>query len=346
MRRLGQALALLACALSGVVVASVLADVSPASLVATTSGAATTGPVPTGTTPTTTEPDPLIAPGVLVGGVAVGGLSPDAATDAVRAAFTRPLVVVVGGRKLQPTPSVLGATAYVKPAIERARRATPGARVQLYVRVRGASVRAYVARVARRFDRAPVDARLTLRGLRPVVTRDRAGRTLDRPESVRAIVGRLRANSRQPVGLRLRTTRPAVTRASFGPVIVIRRESKRLFLYHGMRLRRVFGVATGQASYPTPLGRFSVVVKWRNPWWYPPDSDWARGLSPVPPGPGNPLGTRWMGISAPGVGIHGTPDAASIGYSASHGCVRMRIPEAEWLFERVWIGTPVFIVAA
>ena len=53
-----------------------------------------------------------------------------------------------------------------------------------------------------------------------------------------------------------------------------------------------------------------------------------------------------MGISAPGVGIHGTPDAASIGYSASHGCVRMRIPEAEWLFERVWIGTPVFIVAA
>jgi lipoprotein-anchoring transpeptidase ErfK/SrfK len=113
-----------------------------------------------------------------------------------------------------------------------------------------------------------------------------------------------------------------------------------------MRLVRVFGVATGQSRYPTPLGRFSIVVKWRNPWWYPPDSDWARGQNPIPPGPGNPLGTRWMGISSPGVGIHGTPDAGSIGYSVSHGCIRMQIPDAEWLFNRVSVGTPVFIVAA
>jgi lipoprotein-anchoring transpeptidase ErfK/SrfK len=113
-----------------------------------------------------------------------------------------------------------------------------------------------------------------------------------------------------------------------------------------MRLERTFGVATGQASYPTPLGRFHIVVKWRNPWWYPPSSPWAHGLKPVPPGPGNPLGTRWLGLSAPGVGIHGTPDAASIGYSASHGCIRMRIPEAEWLFRHVELGTAVFIVGA
>jgi lipoprotein-anchoring transpeptidase ErfK/SrfK len=53
-----------------------------------------------------------------------------------------------------------------------------------------------------------------------------------------------------------------------------------------------------------------------------------------------------MGLSAPGVGIHGTPDAASIGYSASHGCIRMRIPQAEWLFQHVSIGTTVFIVSA
>ena len=84
----------------------------------------------------------------------------------------------------------------------------------------------------------------------------------------------------------------------------------------------------------------------RHPWWYPPASDWAKGEKPVPPGPGNPLGTRWMGLSAAGVGIHGTPDAASIGYSASHGCIRMRISEAEWLFAHVRVGTPVFIVAA
>jgi lipoprotein-anchoring transpeptidase ErfK/SrfK len=53
-----------------------------------------------------------------------------------------------------------------------------------------------------------------------------------------------------------------------------------------------------------------------------------------------------MGISAPAIGIHGTPDAASIGYSASHGCIRMHVPEAEWLFERVELGTPVYILDA
>ena len=53
-----------------------------------------------------------------------------------------------------------------------------------------------------------------------------------------------------------------------------------------------------------------------------------------------------MGISSPGVGIHGTPQSGSIGYSLSHGCIRMLIPQAEWLFDRVTVGTPVFIVSA
>ena len=86
-----------------------------------------------------------------------------------------------------------------------------------------------------------------------------------------------------------------------------------------------FRIATGMAAYPTPTGNFRIVTRQRNPWWYPPAADWARGAQPVPPGPGNPLGTRWMGLSVGAVGIHGTPDAASIGYSASHGCIRMRI---------------------
>jgi lipoprotein-anchoring transpeptidase ErfK/SrfK len=87
------------------------------------------------------------------------------------------------------------------------------------------------------------------------------------------------------------------------------------------------------------------VVKWKNPWWYPPTQDsWAKGLKPVPPGPGNPLGTRWMGLSAPGVGIHGTDEPSSIGYSASHGCIRMQVPDAEWLFDHVDVGTTVYVV--
>jgi lipoprotein-anchoring transpeptidase ErfK/SrfK len=148
------------------------------------------------------------------------------------------------------------------------------------------------------------------------------------------------------VQLDFRTLEPSLTRKSIGPVIVIRRGSNRLYLYNGVRPWRVFGVATGQSQYPTPLGRWHVVVKWRNPWWYPPHSPWAQGATPIPPGPGNPLGTRWMGLSASGVGIHGTPDDASIGYSASHGCIRMHISDAEWLFNHVRIGTTVFIVSA
>ena len=111
-----------------------------------------------------------------------------------------------------------------------------------------------------------------------------------------------------------------------------------------MKPWRTFTVATGQSIYPTPLGAFQIVVKWENPWWYPPPSPWAAGEKPVPPGPGNPLGTRWMGLSSPGVGIHGTPEPQSIGYSESHGCIRMLIPQAEWLFDHVDVGTTVYVV--
>jgi lipoprotein-anchoring transpeptidase ErfK/SrfK len=127
-------------------------------------------------------------------------------------------------------------------------------------------------------------------------------------------------------------------------VIVIDRGSNSLRLFRGMQPWRSFRVATGSASYPTPAGSFKIVDMQRYPWWYPPPSDWARGLKPVPPGPGNPLGTRWMGLSAGSVGIHGTPDAASVGYSASHGCIRMYLSEATWLFDHVRVGTPVLIV--
>jgi len=160
------------------------------------------------------------------------------------------------------------------------------------------------------------------------------------------IVSRLRATSRARVKIRHSSTAAATGVKAFRSVIVIRRGSNRLFLYRYDHLRRMFRVATGQSAYPTPLGRFSIQVKWRNPWWYPPNSKWAKGQKPIPPGPNNPLGTRWMGLTAPGVGIHGTPNPASIGYSLSHGCIRMYIADAEWLFNAVDVGTTVFIVSA
>ncbi len=105
-----------------------------------------------------------------------------------------------------------------------------------------------------------------------------------------------------------------------------------------------YRVAVGMQAHPTPIGKFRIITKAKNPTWNPPDSAWAAGMGPVPPGPGNPLGTRWMGLNSPGIGIHGTPAPSSIGTAASHGCIRMKIPEAEDLFDRVFVGTPVEIV--
>jgi lipoprotein-anchoring transpeptidase ErfK/SrfK len=127
--------------------------------------------------------------------------------------------------------------------------------------------------------------------------------------------------------------------------IIIDQGDHSLTLYRaGMKPLR-FGVAVGQSAYPTPIGEFSVIAKVVDPTWTPPNSDWAKGALPIPPGPDNPLGTRWIGISAPGVGIHGTNDPASIGYSVSHGCIRMQIPDVEELFQLVYQGTPVTIRA-
>jgi lipoprotein-anchoring transpeptidase ErfK/SrfK len=207
-------------------------------------------------------------------------------------------------------------------------------------------VRAFVAKIGARFARKPVSSKLVLRNLKPYVTPGVTGQTIEVGVGVRDLTNELVHGTRTTIVLKARYKQPQVTPTTIGPVIVIRRGDNRLTLYNGAKVVRTFNVATGQAVYPTPLGKFSIVVMWRNPWWYPPASPWAAGEKPIPPGPGNPLGTRWMGLSAPGVGIHGTPEDGSIGYSLSHGCIRMHIPQAEWLFNHVRVGTPVYIVAA
>jgi lipoprotein-anchoring transpeptidase ErfK/SrfK len=281
---------------------------------------------------------------VTIAGIQVGGLSPSAAVGVLRLVYRSPLVLSIGGKKFSVSPSRLGARAYFSGAVRRARQAGAGSSVALTVTVRGDEARSYVAWLARGYDRKAVDARVALSAFSPHIYPESAGRALVRDKAVAAIVTALRTNERGPLAMPVTEIKPSVTADDFGPMIVIRRESKALYFYEGERLVRSFPVATGQAVYPTPIGDFHIIAMWRNPWWYPPHSQWARGLKPIPPGPGNPLGTRWMGISAPGVGIHGTPDPASVGYSASHGCIRMYIPSAEWLFSHVRIGAPVFIV--
>jgi lipoprotein-anchoring transpeptidase ErfK/SrfK len=287
---------------------------------------------------------PRIADGVTVGGTLVEGMTGEQAATAVRASFRQPIAVGLPSQTFFVSPSRLGGIPLITPAIERALLAAPGDVVPLQVLVDRPRLAAYSAQLAGDFSRPAVDAQVRLRRLRPVVSREKLGLQVRAKPLASVLEAALRAGTRGPVEVRHTTLVPELMSSDIRSVIVIQRSANRLFLYKGKHKRTKLGVATGQPSYPTPLGQFTIVTKQLNPWWYPPDSDWAAGLSPVPPGPGNPLGTRWMGLSAPGVGIHGTPDAASIGYSASHGCIRMRIPDAEWLFERVSEGTPVFIV--
>jgi lipoprotein-anchoring transpeptidase ErfK/SrfK len=307
---------------------------------------ATTEPPPAPEPPLPPLPPMLIPDGVMIATSVVGGMSVEQARAVVEAAFAQPLEIVHKRVRWLVSPDRLGARARIEAALQRALVAPPGSQIDLVVTVNGDAVHEQVTKIGQRVNREPKDARLRLVKLRPRISEARPGLRVDRYPMVAAIVQALRAHERGPVKVDTERVRPEVTPASFGPVVVIRRESKRLFLYRGEKHWRTFGVATGQAAYPTPIGRFTIVTKQRNPWWYPPASDWAEGLEPVPPGPGNPLGTRWMGLSAPLVGIHGTPDAASIGYSASHGCIRMLVSEAEWLFDRVRLGTTVFIVRA
>ena len=292
------------------------------------------------------DPPAAIPLGVSIGGVQVGGLTPEAAATAVQQEFQMPLELQLGSTRILVTPDLLGATPVVDKAIERALAAEPNSVIPLGVTVVPGAPAAFVATLAKRYDRPAVDSKLFLRQLRPWLSKERPGLRIDRRTAVRDVATAVASGVRTGITLTQMQVRPKVTRTNFGPVIVIRRGSNKLFLYQGMRFRRLFAVATGQHQYPTPLGRFSILVKWKNPWWYPPSSPWAQGQDPIPPGPGNPLGTRWMGLSAPGVGIHGTPSDGSIGYSVSHGCIRMHIPQAEWLFNHVEIGTTVFIVAA
>jgi lipoprotein-anchoring transpeptidase ErfK/SrfK len=262
----------------------------------------------------------------------------------VKEFFARPLTLKLGKVTLRATPKQLGTAAYVGDAVKRARIVRPGANVPLKVAAPKQRIERYVRLLSRRFDRAAIGSELKLLQGKPFVTKERTGRRLRQVTLVNAIFRSVKAHKRDPIALRVDTIEPEMTRATIGDVIVIRRGVNKLELYDGMKLRRTFGVATGESRYPTPLGKFQIIVKWRNPWWYPPQSDWAKDAKPIPPGPGNPLGTRWMGISSPAVGIHGTPDPASIGYSVSHGCIRMLIPEVEWLFNQVDVGTPVYIV--
>lgn len=301
-----------------------------------------------------------IAPGVSIGGVPVGELNASQATAAVRTAYGEPRIAIrLAGHWRHATAAQLGQTLPIAAAITRAMSvgrdgtpvATTGVDIPLRVVVRRTKLEAWISLLARSIDRRPRNASYRLVRNRPRITGDRDGYVVDQAY-VRAVIAVRLARPGTPADRTIhyshrfmRAVHARIRRRHLPRVIVIDRSSNRLYLYSPRRLVRSWRVATGQPSLPTPLGSYTIVTKQVNPTWTPPpDAEWAKGLEPIPPGPNNPLGTRWMGLSANGIGIHGTNKPSSIGRYASHGCIRMRVPEVERLFRLVKIGTPVHIV--
>jgi lipoprotein-anchoring transpeptidase ErfK/SrfK len=285
--------------------------------------------------------------GVKVGGLKLGGMPVEQARAALSWSYNRPLRFVFYGHRWRIRPEKLGASVDVEKTIGRALKANAGDDVALSVSINRARLTQYSKGLDHWLSIPAQDATATLTGkLTPVIHAGKPGLAIHKIATRKEIESALLLAARPLLRPAAETVAPNMTPNKFGPVVVIYRGSNSMHVYNGTHPWRVFGVATGQSIYPTPLGTWHVVDMQRNPWWRPPDSPWAQGLKPIPPGPGNPLGTRWMGLDAAGVGMHGTPDDASIGYSASHGCIRMHIPDAEWLFNHVHIGTPVFIVSA
>lgn len=192
-------------------------------------------------------------------------------------------------------------------------------------------------------DRDPVDAAIKLQGNKLIFQRSRHGWKFDIDEARELILQALRSTERV-VSLHIEDTPPNVTDDQVGKVIVVDKSRHLLTLYNNMQVEKQYPIACGMPEWPTPSGTFKVIAKMVDPTWVNPGTSWAESMPPyIPPGPGNPLGTRALATSAPGVLIHGTYQSWSIGLSVSHGCIRMYIRDSEDLFPRVPVGTPVLI---
>jgi lipoprotein-anchoring transpeptidase ErfK/SrfK len=222
--------------------------------------------------------------------------------------------------------------------------------VPLAVGFRHGTVKRIVEEIDRRVYQAPHDATLTITVRKLIKRRSRPGRDLD-GKALRASVEATLADPAAPRLLKpgRKSIRAAVNANDlarrFPTVITIEKATFKLRLFKGLKLSKTYGVAIGQPAYPTPSGRFSIQNKQVNPTWTAPNSPWAgelAGQSVSGSDPTNPLKARWMGV-ANGVGIHGTGQPWSIGSAASHGCLRMRVPDVIDLYPRVPVGTPVLI---
>lgn len=304
-------------------------------------------------------------PGVNVAGVDVGGMSRseaiDAVTEAAERSLARDIEVAVGDQTWHVTPLELGTSADVEAKVDAALAVNDQfswhSRVVRRVLNRSTyrsfdleyahqetQIDRFVEVVSRSVFQSPVNASVDVRGGKIRLTKPAAGRALMPAPSRESLMEAI-AEGDDLVRFAVRTMRPKVTGGDLGHTIVIRISQNKLFLFRGVRLRKTYPVATGSPGFPTPQGKWTVVDKVANPsWTNPAPEGWGADLPRfIPAGPGNPLGTRALYLNAPGIRIHGTYSTGSIGTYASHGCVRMHIPDVEQLFEIVEVDTPVLI---
>jgi len=206
----------------------------------------------------------------------------------------------------------------------------------------------FVAEVSDAIDRAPQDATVepSPDSLNLVEGQDgltvRTGQLRDELE---AAIG---SPHDRVVGLKVDRVKPQVTTDQLAgkyPVyLTVDRAAFQLRLWKDLKLAKTYTIAVGQAGLETPAGLYSINDKQVNPSWHVPDSAWAGDLAGkvIPPGPADPLKARWMGFYD-GAGVHGTDDVASLGTAASHGCIRMAIPDVIELYDQVPVGTPIYV---
>jgi lipoprotein-anchoring transpeptidase ErfK/SrfK len=304
---------------------------------------------------------------VKIVGVSVAGLNKAEAIEKCRTELadvaTRPLTLKVDNEKYQVSAREIGMMLDYKGMVESAYKEAWSVNIfermvrrfanrpkEINVSLLGSvdkeKVHGWVSTVINRINRFPHDAYVDVTSGKPVIVPAREGRNVDINGLLAAADATLTSPERS-VNVKVGRVAAGMPDSVFGKLIIINLSEHKLSLYNRDQVLAEFSVACGSSTYPTPIGMWKIVEKQKNPTWHNPGSAWAKSMpDSIPPGPGNPLGTRAMPLNASGVLIHGTPSPWSIGQSVSHGCVRMYMADVEKLFDMVDVGTPVYVIRA
>jgi len=306
-----------------------------------------------------------ILPGVSIEGVDVSGMARSQAVREVTAkaqeTLGATLTVAAAGRSWLVTPAALGMTADVDGAVDQAfaladhmsfvnrvyHRAADKpieGSIDLSYAYERSRIGAFVEQARAEVAVPAVDARFALVHDEVVMRHPAEGRDL-RSGLAEARIRTALEERLGSVQVPVKVVEPEVTVGALGKTIVVDLSDTTLVLYEGFKVEKEYRVATAAPGYTTPVGTWKVINKAENPSWTNPDpTGWGADLPPyIPPGAGNPLGTRALYLNAPGIRIHGTYSSDSIGTHASHGCIRMLISDSEELFPLVPVGTRVII---